>query len=124
MRILNEIKIRKKSNIFNTSKTFIFHNNNAEKLSLNYLINKQRNIYFSNLGKNGQEIRSKKKLQGNKAEEKIAEGKNGRWEKAEGKNRNNIVKSNFLTTANIFAKKFFLRLLNLVFEPILSESSD
>ena len=40
-------------------------------------------------------------------------------EKAEGKNiKNNNIKSNFSTTANIFVRNIFLRLLNLIFEPI------
>ena len=34
------------------------------------------------------------------------------------------MKSNFSTTANIFVINIFLRLLNKIFEPILSESSD
>ena len=43
----------------------------------------------------------------------MAEEKNGRWKKAGGKNRkNNNMKSNFSTTANIFVKNIFLRLLN------------
>ena len=38
---------------------------------------------------------------------------------AEGKNiKNNNLKSNFLTTANIFVR-LFLRFLELIFEPIL-----
>ena len=44
---------------------------------------------------------------------------------AEGKNRkNNNMKSNFSAAANILVKNIFLRLFNLIFEPILSESSD
>ena len=44
---------------------------------------------------------------------------------AEGKNRkNNNIKSNFSTVANIFVRNIFLRLLNLIFEPTSSESSD
>ena len=50
--------------------------------------------------------------------------KNGRWKNAEEKNiKNNNSKSNFSTTANIFVK-FFLRLLNLIFKRISSESFD
>ena len=57
--------------------------------------------------------------------EKKAKGKNSPWKKAEGKERkNNNLRNNFSATANIFGRNFFLRLLNLIFEPILSESSD
>ena len=54
------------------------------------------------------------------ARKKKAEGKNGRRKKAEGKNiKNNNMKSNFSTTANIFVRNIFLirifiRLENLV----------
>ena len=45
--------------------------------------------------------------------------------KSERKNlKNNNIKSNFWTTANIFVRNIFSRLLNLIFEAILSELSD
>ena len=44
---------------------------------------------------------------------------------AEEKNRKkNNIKSNSSTTANTFVRNLFLCLLNLIFEPILSEPFD
>ena len=54
-----------------------------------------------------------------KKRKKIADGK-----KAEGKNRKNNMKSNFSITTKIFVRNFFLRLLNLIFKPILSKWLD
>ena len=42
----------------------------------------------------------------------------------EEKRKNSNLKSNFSVTANIFVRNLFLQLLNLIFELILSESSD
>ena len=50
-------------------------------------------------------------------------GKNGRWQRPKEKNRKKYNrKSNFSTTTNVFVRNIFVRLLNLIFELILSES--
>ena len=55
----------------------------------------------------------------------MTDAENGWWTKAEEKNwKNNNIKINFSTIANIFVRNVFLRLSNLIFEQILSESSD
>ena len=65
-------------------------------------------------------------VEGKKGQRKNGQGKKWPMEQmADGKKRkNNNLKSNFSANANIFVRNFFLQLLNLIFEPILSELSD